>query len=111
MENRIVKLIYGSGWPKARKKETKQGKSPSMRKKSALMNQVVFLLIISLIIHSCCTKKECVNSFDMKEIELKGFTRQELDEIFVASYTQGSDFTKLIDSTNTSVCDSNVIAL
>lgn len=73
-----------------------------MKKSLLTVVKLTILLTFGIILHSCCTKKDCVNAFDMKEIKLTGFTQQESESITVSSYIQGSDFKNLIDSASTS---------
>ncbi len=51
--------------------------------------------------HSCCTQKECASAFDLKEIQLEGFSLEETNNISICSYLKGGGFTKAIDSTIT----------
>lgn len=73
-----------------------------MNKKFILVMGFSMLTALSIILNSCCTKKQCVSAFDQKEIKLIGFTKQESDLILVSSYLRGSTFTNLIDSASIS---------
>ena len=68
----------------------------------SLLKQFVIIISSGLIFYSCCTKVQCLNAFDMKEIKLTGFTKQETEEILVSSYVQGEGFLNLVDSASTS---------
>jgi len=72
--------------------------------KTPLLLLKKYAIIISFggIIYSCCTKKECINAFDLKEIKLTGFNKQESEKITVSSFTQGGEFSNLVDSATTS---------
>ena len=48
--------------------------------------------------HSCCTQKECGNTFDMQEILLNGFQNDELNAISVSVYLKNGQFNTQIDS-------------
>lgn len=64
--------------------------------------QLTLLLIIKLVlIHSCCTQKECANAFNLKEIRLEGFSLDETNKITICSYSKGSGFNTIIDSADT----------
>lgn len=58
------------------------------------------LLIFSL--SSCCTKKDCVNVFDLNEIKLIDFERSELDSIVISAYSNDGTFSTLIERSFTS---------
>lgn len=72
-----------------------------MNKKNRI-NLVVIVVSLVITFNSCCTKKECVNAFDMGEIELNGFVLSETQNILISSYSKGSNFNSLIDSSSTS---------
>lgn len=57
------------------------------------MKKILFLsLLLAFSLSSCCTKKQCVNAFDLNEIELRGFDMSDLDSVRVISYQMGSNF-------------------
>ena len=62
------------------------------------MKYLIILYLIFILCNACCTKKDCLNVFDINEISLIDFEMQELDSIFVIAYTKNNDFTKAIDS-------------
>jgi hypothetical protein len=68
----------------------------------SLLKKSAIIISSGLIFYSCCTKVLCLNAFDMKEIKLTGFTKQETAEILVSSYVQGEGFLNLVDCATTS---------
>lgn len=62
----------------------------------------LLFIILSILIHSCCTQKECANAFDIKEIQLNGFSIEETNKVSICSYSKDSDFKVAIDSSVTS---------
>lgn len=65
------------------------------------IRHALLLIVISVLIYSCCTQKECANAFDLKEIQLDGFSLEETSDISIYSYLKGENFTKAIDSAST----------
>ena len=66
------------------------------------INKLIILTVLSITLSSCCTKMECLNAFDLNEIELDGFSIQETENILISSYVKGSNFNNFIDSSSTS---------
>jgi len=73
-----------------------------MEKLSQILKLPLTMLVIVGVLNACCTKRECVNAFEQREIKLNGFTKQESERILVSSYIQGGNFTNLIDSASIS---------
>ena len=65
---------------------------------------IVFFVGTGLMINlnSCCTKKDCVNAFELNEIQLNGFSAEETQHILISSYVKGSNYNNFIDSASTS---------
>jgi hypothetical protein len=73
-----------------------------MKKTILQFKPLGFIVILGIILNSCCTKKDCVNAFDMRSIKLTGFTKQESEQVLVSSYVQGEGFLNLVASDTTS---------
>lgn len=65
---------------------------------------LVIIIMTGLIINlnSCCTKKDCINAFELNEIQLNGFSIAETKNILISSYLKGSNYNDFIDSSSTS---------
>ncbi|MBS1776250.1 MAG: hypothetical protein JSS64_08210 [Bacteroidetes bacterium] len=64
---------------------------------------ILTILTVGLLlgINACCTKKDCVNSDEIHEIEFYNFSQADLDTIALISYAKNSNFTAAIDSSIT----------
>ncbi len=59
---------------------------------------IIFFLLISIGINSCCTKVYCLGADDLGDIFLMNFASAETDSVFVVSYKKGSNYRTVIDS-------------
>lgn len=66
-----------------------------------MKNYTLYILLI-LLTSACCTKKDCINIFDVNEIKLINFDQSELEHIFIRAYSNDGSFSTLIDSSHTS---------
>lgn len=71
-----------------------------LRIRTFIVTFVMTGLMINL--NSCCTKKDCVNAFELNEIQLNGFSIEETQHILISSYVKGSNYNDFIDSASTS---------
>lgn len=55
-----------------------------------------------LLLAGCCTKKNCESSFEQEVIQLVDFPVNQIDSVYVKSYTRNSDFAVINDSLLTS---------
>lgn len=62
------------------------------------MKNILLLLGISILLNACCTKKACLNAFDLNEITLYNFDTAAVDSILISAYEQGDGFTTLLTS-------------
>ena len=65
------------------------------------IKSTVLIFGIVLGLNSCCTKKECIDSDEIYEINFYNFSEAELDSIKIYSYTKNSNFGIAIDSSYT----------
>ncbi len=65
-------------------------------------NRILHLLIITLGLSACCTKKECLSALDSNEINLYGFNLDENTHIVISSYEKGSNFSVMNESSEVS---------
>jgi hypothetical protein len=60
------------------------------------------IIILAITITSCCTKKDCINGFELGEIKLEGFLLSETENILISSYVKNTDFRLIMDLDSTS---------
>ncbi|MBS1782297.1 MAG: hypothetical protein JSS78_04465 [Bacteroidetes bacterium] len=61
----------------------------------------ILTTVLLLSINACCTKKYCISSDEIHEIEFYNFPHANLDTIVLISYVKNSNFTTAIDSSTT----------
>ena len=57
-----------------------------------------YCLFFMILLSSCCTKKDCINTFDSGEIDFYGFTAAEADTFFIYAYEKNTHFMNATDS-------------
>ncbi|MFM2286637.1 MAG: hypothetical protein RLZZ543_2134 [Bacteroidota bacterium] len=62
------------------------------------IQSIVLIIGIVLGLNSCCTKKECIDSGEIYEINFYNFSPDEIDSIMIYSYSKNSNFNLIIDS-------------
>ena len=60
------------------------------------------IIFVALTLNSCCTKKACINGFELGEIKLEGFLLSETENILISAYLKNTDFRLIMDLDSTS---------